>query len=67
MPTLDTWKLTFGINNNLEITENVKVLEVFMHNEAQRFTLLYKDLGSFTFNLKSAKSLVDSSLWQILH
>ena len=67
VPTLDSWKLTFGQNNNLEITENVKVVEAHLHNNGQRVTLIYKDLGSFTFNFKRAKSLVEPNFWHIHH
>ena len=59
VPTVDSWKLNFGVNNNLEITENAKVLEAYLHNNRERFTLVYKDLGSFTFSFKNAKNLVD--------
>ena len=65
VPTQDSWKLTFGANKTLEITDEVKVVEAYMHNSGQRFTLVYKNLGSFTFVFKNAKSLLESSAWHI--
>ena len=35
-----------------------------MHNNDNRVTLIYKGLGSFTFNIKKAVSLVELSEWR---
>lgn len=63
VPTLNAYRLTFGANKDLEITEKQKVVETHVHNGGQRVTLIYKGLGAFTFNLKKAKSLVEASAW----
>ena len=52
MPTLKNYKLTFGVNKNLEITEKIKVVEAYLHKD--RVTLVYMGLASYTFNLKKA-------------
>ena len=65
VPTQDDWKLTFGSNKTLEIAEDVKVVEAHSHNSGQRLTLVYKNLGSFTFAFKTAKSLLEASAWHI--
>ena len=44
----ETWKLTFGSNKTLEITENFKIIEAYRHN-TNNITLIYKGLGAFTF------------------
>ena len=56
------FKLTFGDNKNLEITENVKIVEAYRHD--QRVTLIYVGLGAFTFEYKEASSLSDENDWQ---
>ena len=61
VPTLKNYKLTFGVNKNLEITEDVKVVEAYMHKD--RVTLLYKGLASYTFVLKAAQSMIIASNW----
>lgn len=63
MATLASYRLKFGNNKNLEITESQKVVEAHLHNKGNRVTLIYKGLGSFTFNLKKAKSIVEPSTW----
>ena len=63
VPTLNCYKLTFGVNKKLEITEKIKVVEAYAHNSGNRVTLIYKGLGSYTFNLKKAKSLIVPSPW----
>lgn len=65
VPTLQAWKLNFGENKTLEITESVKIVEAHPHNSGHRITLLYKDLGTFTFIYKDAKSLLEPSDWLI--
>ena len=35
-----------------------------MNKDQRRVTLLYKDLGAFTFHLKKAESLTNLTLWQ---
>lgn len=35
-----------------------------MHNNDNRVTLIYKGLGSFTFNINKAVSLVELSEWR---
>ena len=56
MPTLRSYKLSFGINKKLDITEGSKIVEAYMHFDAaentDRITLIYKGLGSYTFTLK---------------
>ena len=32
IPSLSDYKLTFGVNKNLEITEEVKLVEAFVHD-----------------------------------
>lgn len=61
--TVNSYKLTFGLNKDLTITEHVKFVEAFSHNKGQRVTLLYKGLGSFTFQMKKAKSIAHKSHW----
>ena len=61
--TLKNYKLSFGINKGLEITENVKVVEAYVHNNNERVTLIYKGLGAFTFELKPATSLAMPNCW----
>ena len=58
------YRLTFGLNNKLDITENVKVVQAFLHNEGKRVTIIYKGLGSYTFVLRDAKALVEASNWK---
>ena len=57
------YKLTFGKNKNLAMTENYKVVSAHLHSEGKRVTLLYNQLGSFTFEFETAKSLDQRSLW----
>ena len=52
MPTLTDYKLKYGVNKNLKIAEEAKVVEAFIHNDEKRLTLLYHGLGSYTFLLK---------------
>ena len=49
--TINSYKLTFGMNKTLEITERAKVVEAMMHNDSKRVTLLYRGLATFTFDL----------------
>ena len=46
----------------LDITKDVKVVEAYLHN-TDRLTLVYQDLGAFTFVLSKAKSLTELNLW----
>ena len=57
------YKLTFGKNKNLAFTESTKVVSAHTHNSGKRVTLLYHGLGSFTFELKKAISLLQKSSW----
>lgn len=62
-----SYKLSFGINKGLEITEGVTIVEGYMHfdpnSDTDRVTLIYKGLGSFTFTLKKATSLALPNQW----
>ena len=40
-PKVKTYKLTFGKNKNLAITENYKMVSAHSHNKAKRVTLIY--------------------------
>lgn len=66
---LNSYKLTFGKNKNLEITENVKVVEAYKHKSghSERITLIYKGLGSFTFSQKKGTSLLEPNEWHGKH
>ena len=60
----NAYRLTFGKNKGLEITEaKCKLVEAYSHNFGTRATLLYKNLGSFTFAMNKAKSLAIASEW----
>ena len=63
------YKLKYGLNKNLKITEVAKVVEAFMHNEDKkenRLTLLYHGLGSYTFKLKPSLRLDKPSDWFVV-
>ena len=66
---LNSYKLTFGNNKDLEITENVKVVEAYKHSKgnANRITLIYKGLGSVTFQQKKGTSLLEPNEWRGKH
>ena len=53
MQTTKNFKLTFGLNKDLEITEKAKVVDTKLHsdeeNKSQLVTLLYEGLASYTF------------------
>ena len=49
-------KLNFENNSKLDITKKAKIVEAFSHNE-DRVTLLYQNLGSFTFVLNKQKDI----------
>ena len=69
-PRTDTendYKLAFGKNKNLEITECSKVCEAHMHNQHCRVTLLYRGLGAYTFRLVESKQLTTLSQWQVYY
>ena len=51
-PSLIDYKLKFGVNKNLKIAEEAKVVEAYIHNDNKRLTLLYHGLGSYTFSLR---------------
>ena len=36
VPTLNSYKLTFGNNKDLEITQDVKVVEAYAHNDFKK-------------------------------
>ena len=63
IPTQNSYRLGFGHNKKLEITESVKVVEAHLHNMGKRVTLVYKGLGSFTFDLLTAKQLIEPGDW----
>jgi len=48
----------------MKLIKNSKVVESRIHNEEQRVTLLYKGVGSFTFEFKESKSLRTENRWQ---
>ena len=64
IPAFSSSKLTFGNNLDFVITKDVKIVEAYAHNKG-RLTLVYKELGSFTFILRPAQSLLDSNRWYI--
>ena len=69
--TLNSYKLTFGLNKDLEITEKVKVFTGLLHSDnhsvvskrGERLTLVYKGLASYTFQLRRAKLLTVPNNW----
>ena len=65
--TASNFKLTFGLNKDLEITEKAKVVDTILHsdeeNKSQLVTLLYEGLASYTFQLRKAKSLTVPTKW----
>ena len=61
--TVNSYKLNFGKNKDLEITESVKLVDAYFHNKGERISLLYKGLGSFTFEMKKAKSVFHQTEW----
>ena len=66
IPYSNKAKLTFGKNLNLDITKNVKIVEAHRHNK-DRLTLIYQDLGAFTFKLRKPKGLHEVNLWHGEH
>lgn len=64
IPAFSSSKLTFGSNLKLDITKDVKIVEAYEHN-SDRLTLVYKGLGSYTFILRPAQSLIDPNRWYI--
>ena len=64
IPAFSSSKLTFGNNTKLDITDDVKIVEAYEH-DSNRLTLVYKELGSYTFILRSAQSLLDPNRWYI--
>lgn len=65
--TLKDYRLKFGINKDLEITEGVKVVEAHSHQSKKTacITLIYQNLGSFTFALSPSVPLTESSEWLV--
>lgn len=60
----ESWKLTFGSNKTLEITENFKIIEAYRHNK-NHITLIYKGLGAFSFITLKAKNLAEENMWHL--
>ena len=65
IPAFIFWKLNFGNNLKLDHTEDVKIVEAYEHNDSERLTLVYSELGSYTFILRSAQSLMEPNSWFI--
>ena len=63
------YKVAFGTNNGFELTADpklvVKISEAFLHNDNKRCTILFRGLGSFTFQLKEAKFLKYSAKYDL--
>lgn len=67
MTTHSDYKLKFGPNKDLQITEGTKVVEAHMHQgqNEKHVTLIYQGLGSFTFALKPSVQLAKASDWLV--
>ena len=65
IPAFSSSKLTFGNNLDFVITKDVKIVEAYEHNDSERLTLVYSELGSYTFILRSAQSLMEPNSWFI--
>ena len=50
--TKDSYEIAFGQNKTFELTKDDKVVEAFMHNDRKRATVVYRDRGAFTFELR---------------
>ena len=60
-----SYEVSFDSKMSLAIAKDYKVVEAFMHDERNRVTLLFNDLGAFTFQLKAKKELTNSkSKWK---
>ena len=63
------FKVAFGTNKGFELTADpklvVKISEAFLHNDNKRCTILFRGLGSFTFQLKEAKFLKYSAKYDL--
>ena len=59
-------KLNFETNSKLDITKNAKVVEAYSHN-TDRMTLLYQNLGSFTFARNKQKNISEPQSWKVVY
>ena len=62
-PAARSHRLTFGRNKNLASTDACKVPTAHLHGDGRRVSLVYRGLGAFTFQLKNATRLTNSSAW----
>ena len=73
--THSAYKLKFGLNKNLCLTEGCKVVEAHMHavdkgpdtklQVDRGLTLVYPGLGAFTFALHEGRSLTEKGDWLV--